>query len=466
LKAFVRRDGRRAAVEVDDANPLGRGATARICPVLSPEFSDRLAKVYVDPAKVDEAKLAAMLENPPSAVWINVGGHTYPQYAWPTHLLRERKGRLLGYLMPRVDEKQSLTLDFFYDRHLLGAQGLRERTLGVQLELARNLSAALADLHAHGHCFVDFKPQNIKVFRSVHLVALLDCDSYRIAGAGPRSFPATNFSSEYIAPEAFEEPLGPRGLAEAQDRFALAVVLFQLLDNGIHPFQGIQVTGPEHDTTDEMVRAGLYAYGVAAHPAVRPLPQSVHHLFDDRSRALFDRAFTSRERPHAREWADHFQRVLSEKQLERCALHPSDPTHIHFAGKSCAACHYRRVVSEARRATSAVAGAPAADLPRHVWPVVHRVLAAELFLMVMQWAGCAVVQGQWPHGFIVGVFLTLSFGGVFVAMRASLRRDMQSSGQPGEVTLKLGTKKHVGLWLGAAFMAFLIVSSFVTITQR
>jgi hypothetical protein len=63
-------------------------------------------------------------------------------------------------------------------------------------------------------------------------------------------------------------------------------------------------------------------------------------------------------------------------------------------------------------------------------------------------------------------YLTLSFGGVFVAMRASLRRDMQSSGQPGEVTLKLGTKKHVGLWLGAAFMAFLIVSSFVTITQR
>jgi DNA-binding helix-hairpin-helix protein with protein kinase domain len=465
LRAFIRHDGRRAAVDIDEAHPLGRGATARICPVLSPAYADRLAKVYVEPTKVDEAKLAAMLENPPSAVWITVDFRSYPQYAWPTHLLRERKGRLLGYLMPRVDEQQSLTLDFFYDRHLLGAQGLRDLTLGFQLDLARNLSAALADLHAHGHCFIDFKPQNIKVFRSVHLVALLDCDSYRIAGAGPRSFPATNFSSEYIAPEAFDEPLGPQGLAEAQDRFALAVVLFQLLNNGIHPFQGIQVAGPEQDTTDDKVRAGLYAYGVTAHPGVRPLPQSVHHLFDDGSRALFDRAFTTRERPRAREWADHFQRVLAEKQLERCALHPSDPTHIHFAGKGCAACHYRKVVAEARHAAPAAAGAGAAEPPTYVWPVVHRVLAAELLLMVMQWTGCAVMQGGSRLGFVIGAFLTLSFGGLFLAVRASLRGDMRSSGRPGEVTLKLGTMKYVALWLFAAFMAFLLVTFFLASSQ-
>ena len=260
-----------------------------------------------------------------------------------------------------------MTLDFFYDRDLIVLRNLQDEcSLTVRLTIGRNLCALLSDLHTHGHCVVDFKPQNIRVFRRAHTVALLDCDSFRITGKDMRIFPATNYSSEDIAPEGLNNPIGPAALSEGQDRFAVAIVLFQLLNNGIHPFQGILLDGADAPTTDEKIRGGLYAYGTTPHNSIRPLPQSIHGCFDRATRRLFDHAFTatkSLDRPTAFAWREHFDHLLEGRQLERCARHPNDPNHIRFPGMPCGVCHFEGVIAKARKAT---AGREATSTPAAV----------------------------------------------------------------------------------------------------
>ena len=320
-----------------------------------------LAKLYRDPAAIDQAKLEAMLENPPSAIYIDAAGTHHPQYAWPTDLLHGEDGRLIGYLMPRIDEHLSLTLDFYYDRHLFSSTHPGAKpALPYSLEIGRNLAGLVGELHRHGHCFIDFKPQNVKVYRDIHTVALLDCDSYRISSRSLAIFPATNFSSEYIAPEALANPLGPPALSEDQDRFALAVILFQLLNNGIHPFQGIQTGALDLPSTDDKVRAGLYACRLKGNPGIRPVATSIHECFDRGTRRLFDRAFAGTgysQRPTALEWKQHFAALLDRPGLECCRTQPDELAHVRFAGMPCGACHYERVLEEARRKTGVAASA-------------------------------------------------------------------------------------------------------------
>jgi len=186
---------------------------------------------------------------------------------------------------------------------------------------------------------IDFNPRNIRVFMHTHIVTLLDCDGFRVQGhAGV--FPATQFYGGYIAPEALENDMAPETLGENQERFALAALLFGLLNYGIHPFQGIQQSGVEAPSSDDKVREGLYPYGITPHPAVRPFALTVHDCFDDRTRGMFDRAFEKslNGRPSAAEWGLHFQTLIDHKALEKCTKHPNDVAHGHFPQRACIAC--------------------------------------------------------------------------------------------------------------------------------
>lgn len=335
-------------IRVNEKRPLGRGATATVFDVLSPDFVGKVAKIYHARGQYDGAKIRAMLATPPPLKYAANGNQEVHPFAWPSHVVYDAAGAPVGYLMPKIGDSDSLPLNFFFERLLAKSKlPVSEQSLTARIRIARNLSALLAVLHQHKHYVIDFKPQNTKVFLNGLFVAILDCDSFSIQGEGSRRFPATNYTSEYIAPEALRGQAAPQGLLENQDRFALAVVLFQLLNNGIHPFQGIMKAEVELPTTDDRVRGGYYPYGRTAHPSVRPCIQSIHECFDDRLRDLFDRAFTgsAESRPAASEWSDYFKGVLNERRLQRCDSHPNDPTHIRFEGKACGLCHFDRILS-------------------------------------------------------------------------------------------------------------------------
>jgi hypothetical protein len=343
--ALLPQNPREFAIDIDDkGEALGGGAVGSVYSIGTPGYREKAAKIYHDPREINLAKIAQMLRTPPRAVEITAGGKTYPQYAWPTHLIISASGEALGYLMPKVDLKESVQLLEFLNPYLLEKlirtlNSPEQSSFAFKLLIGRNLSAVLAQLNDQRHCMIDFNPRNIRVFTHTHIVALLDCDGFRVQGhAGV--FPATQFYGGYIAPEALENDMAPETLGENQERFALGVLLFSLLNYGIHPFQGIQQNGIEAPSSDDKVREGLYPYGITPHPAVRPFALSVHDCFDDRTRAMFDRAFARslNGRPSPAEWGLHLQALIDHKTLEKCTKHPNDVAHGRFPQKACIAC--------------------------------------------------------------------------------------------------------------------------------
>ncbi len=388
---FSARDltGSRGKASVDKATQLGRGATAIVHPARMGGYS-YAAKIFLEGRPFPTAKILAMLANPPSKLSESGSDGTASRLAWPVAILSDEEGRDVGFLMPMVDLKAAYPLDYFYDQTLFKKlRSPNEAALSFKLEVARNLSALVADLHEHGHCFIDMKPQNIRVTLGSHEVCLLDCDGFSIAGpknairlvclacgatnripsskldeepqckkcgadliprqgvkgvqgpAGTR-FPAELLSTDYISPEAFRGNMSPSSLGEEQDRYALAVLLFQLLNRGTHPFQGIpRDASVDVATNDEKAARGMYPHGRNPHPSLRPRPHSIHEQFEDGLRALFDQAFvgSSGSRPAAKDWAHKIDQLLTSKSLARCDKFPNDVAHMRFWDKQCPACY-------------------------------------------------------------------------------------------------------------------------------
>lgn len=277
----------------DISGVIGSGAQAKVIKVaLGTE--NYAAKIFhaVTPQLIN--KIRAMIENPPDSVTAEVSGVVYPQLTWPLRLLYDwQSGRVVGYLMQLVNLKSSFTLDYFYDHNLRKKlSSPEEGALSCRLEIAQNLSKVVADLHKLGHYCIDFKPQNIRVFKSTHVVTLIDCDGFSVVDKAGLRYPADLVSTDYIAPEATNSHLQVDSLGEQQDLYALAVIIFQLLNQGLHPFQGIPA--PNYNvpaTNDEKAAQGLYPYGRTRHPLISPNPQSIHRFFDNGTRELFDKAF-------------------------------------------------------------------------------------------------------------------------------------------------------------------------------
>lgn len=329
-------------VKVDVGTHIGRGATANVY-LANVGSSEYAAKIYHNSSTFNAAKIRAMIENPPGQVYKKLGGKNYPQLAWPIGVITDTQGLEHGILLPLIDQNESFSLDHYYDSVLFSKLNSKdEAALSYKLEIAHNLSEIVSDLHEHGHYFIDCKPQNIRVFKTNHVVTLLDCDGFSIKGKSKR-FAAELLSTDYISPEAQRQNLAPQRLREPQDRYALAVILFQLLNRGTHPFQGIHLDKSiTESTNDEKAAAGLYPHGLTPNSRIAPRPYSTHQFWDMQTRLLFDQAFTTgspTKRPSASDWASHFAGVLANKELERCANFPNDLNHIRFQGMGCAACY-------------------------------------------------------------------------------------------------------------------------------
>ncbi|ABC27785.1 uncharacterized protein with protein kinase and helix-hairpin-helix DNA-binding domains [Hahella chejuensis KCTC 2396] len=317
--------------------PLGQGADAAIYRVDG--RPDLVAKIYHKPEQDPgrRAKLEAMLANSPELSHIEHDGHRFVQIAWPLSILMDARGNLKGYLMPFVDLSRAVSLEMMLNRKTRQFSKLPEH-YGYRLSAAKNVAALIAALHRKRHHVVDMKPININVYRETFFTALLDCDGFSIQGAGKR-FTAHQYTPDYIAPEAIKGRQGPDQLGEEQDRFALAVILFQLLNQGVHPFQGAPKGGANLPTTNhERIGAGLYAYGLQEHPRIAPSPWSIHQSLDTRTRQLFENAFTKSPyaRPSAQEWSDHLHWLLAgnDSPLQPC---PNNKEHLSF-GNGCPFC--------------------------------------------------------------------------------------------------------------------------------
>lgn len=297
------------------------------------EVPGEVLKIYkTDKDRVLYApKLEAMLANNPILLKINP---KFPQLAWPTSIVESKNGRFLGFSMPEIDFDGSVSLERMLQKKMRRVTGLPE-FYGYRLNAAHNLASCVVDLHKRGHHIIDLKPINCRLHTKEMLVSVLDCDGFSVNGGSAGQFPAHQFTPEYIAPEAFGR--NPEKLGEAQDLFALAVIIFRLLNNGLHPFQCRVPQGQTSKTIQELINTRAYAYGMKKSRKYKPARQSIHSSFPDDIRDLFDEAFRTPSRPTAVQWRNALKDYAdpSSGKLVRCNKNPDE--HGHF-GHGCGWC--------------------------------------------------------------------------------------------------------------------------------
>ncbi|MFT3806316.1 hypothetical protein [Arenimonas sp.] len=309
-----------------------------------------VAKIYhahVDHAHY-ERKIEAMLKLSPRLPDLSDGGRSYVQIAWPEATLRDKQGKFLGFLMPAVDVRATSELECILQERQ--ARSLNLPTgLGAKITLAANLSAVIAELHAQRHYVVDLKPVNLRFYPQSLYMAMLDCDGFSIQGQGER-FAAPQITPDYLAPEFQIKALTPAG-EEQQDRFALAVVVFQLLNFGLHPYSGRPMSDALATDIPGRIRQRAYAYGLRANAYQQPNLSSGHQAMPMDLRTLFDRAFAGADagRPAASEWRSLLT-SYAQRTNQRLILCKRDAEHQHYAGQTCAACERAALLAKAKAA--------------------------------------------------------------------------------------------------------------------
>ncbi len=292
-----------------------------------------VAKIYHERknSETNRQKLEGMLAYRPNIPSIENDGKEYIQIAWPIALLEDDEGYCVGYLMPLIDIKEAISLDHLMQKAVRQRLKLSERYVD-RVFAAYNITSVVAALHERGHYIVDLKPANIFVYKNTMLVALFDCDGFSIKGEHEHRYPAEFVSEEYIYPEGMNETCEQMG--EEQDKFALAVIIFRLLNEGIHPFAGTPRKNSDMQSIQERIFNHHYAYGIWPDEYQAPNPYSIHEYFDKETLNLFERAFTKgNTRPSAIEWQNRLEFIL--KNLKRCK---KDPNHAYFTPKGCGLC--------------------------------------------------------------------------------------------------------------------------------
>ena len=227
-----------------------------------------VAKIYTKPTREAKNKLAQMIEHPPSGRE-NASGHV--NLAWPSELLYDasRPRAFVGFLMPQITGSVPL-LEVFNPR--LRARTLPDFDRRYLFRTARNLAAVLVTLHRAGYVVGDLNESNTLVAPSA-LVSFIDCDSFQVR-ATPNgravTYPCPVGKLEYTAPELQGKVFSAAVRRPEADRFALGVLIFQLLMEGRHPFSGMWKGSGEPPSIEEKIRRGCFAY--ADRPACPIVP--------------------------------------------------------------------------------------------------------------------------------------------------------------------------------------------------
>lgn len=250
----------------------------------------------------------------------------HPPLAWPLALVHDNRGAVCGFLMPNVAQTWSLDRVFFPE-HRARLQTSNNQPLGWHHlhEIARNLAAIVAACHDEGYVVGDLNNNNVRVYPDGH-VCLIDTDSFQVIDDSrtPRviyhcgvTFP------EYTPPELLRRDLSTLERNPASDLYVLAILIYKLLQDGVHPFTAKTNENPPPDPSAIMQR-GLFPYAPNAKGQTVPAPPGVPPFarLHPRLRTLFIETFTEGltaydRRPSARRW----ERALTgaRNDLHKCA---------------------------------------------------------------------------------------------------------------------------------------------------
>jgi DNA-binding helix-hairpin-helix protein with protein kinase domain len=252
--------------------------------------------------------------------------------AWPLALVYEG-ARPVGFTMPLLQGQHAL-------HDLVGPKRRQElfpeAHWNFLVHAALNLARAFDVLHARDVVVGDVNSNNVVVHKNA-TTHMIDCDSFQIRASGA-TYRCKVGVAEYQPPEFQNRDLSRMDRLPQHDLFGLAVMIFQLLFVGKHPFAGvlpptIRATGCIGDN----VAARRFFYGPEAKRlGLRPPPGSIGLTAVTPAAAmLFRQAFLGdpSARPSAAQWVATLSEL--ESQAVPCK---KNAAHRYRAGTACPWC--------------------------------------------------------------------------------------------------------------------------------
>jgi DNA-binding helix-hairpin-helix protein with protein kinase domain len=305
-------------------NKLGEGGEGSVWD--SPGRVDRAIKVYLHPingAKAD--KLATMV--------LVADGPLLQVAAWPSAIVYDARRQPVGFEMPKLTRQRPLHEIFGTKSRM---QSFPSANWQLLVHASVNLAAAFASLHSRGIVVGDVNSNNV-VIQDDARVSFIDCDSFQISTPSKR-FRCEVGVPEYQPPELQGVTFGSVDRTPQHDAFGMAVLIFQLLFLGKHPFMGrLPNPGANPPTIDENIRLGNYFYDERARQAgLQPPPASLSMGAVTREVAqLFERAFRGapQGRPLPAEWKTALETL--EVNVVKCTVNSA---HRYLRAISCPWC--------------------------------------------------------------------------------------------------------------------------------
>ena len=299
--------------------------------------AERVLKVYHKVNQDRVRKLEAMLAAVPVDPWRQRSGLV--SICWPEELAFNEVGQVVGFLMPRIDTAKYAPVGLLWNREDRGMlmPGFTWKYLCVA---AANFSSLMELIHARGHVIGDVNEENTLVNNSA-ITAVVDCDSMQVRDSrSGKTFRSPVSRDAFISPERLGKALVNVDRTATDDYWALAVLIFSMLLEGLHPTDGIGYP-PERD---RRLRLGLFPMlgesGFAPPKYALPvamLPEPILRLFQ---RCFRDGHANPAKRPSAVEWKHTLRDTAAT--LVHCPARPLHWYASHLA--SCPWCDERRLI--------------------------------------------------------------------------------------------------------------------------
>ncbi len=299
---------------------LGKGGEAEVWAVSTHPAS--VAKIYHVPSAEHESKLRAMTAQPPLDP---TRGQGHVSICWPQALLFDPSSRKnLGFLMPRIDLSKHRELFKIYNARSRQSEA-PDFTWAYLVTAGENIASVIDSIHAKGYIVGDMNESNFFI-SSQALATIVDCDSMQVTTSSG-VFRCTVAKPEYMAPELQGANLSKEIRTQAQDNFALAVLLFHLLMEGFHPYSGRWNKAGEAPSIEERISRGDSPYGsssrISPSPGAPPfdiLPTPIREFF---VRAFYQGNRDPARRPVAWEWPQALHARGSARSHSK--THPPPP---------------------------------------------------------------------------------------------------------------------------------------------
>jgi DNA-binding helix-hairpin-helix protein with protein kinase domain len=251
--------------------------------------------------------------------------------AWPTDVLyATERGPVVGFLMPRISDYEPV-------HKVYGPTHRKEHFPHADwrflVRTAKNLAAAFFVIHKFGYVIGDVNEGNILV-NDEACVRLIDCDSFQVRTRDQLYYCEVGVA-QFTPPEILHTKHFRMERMANHDNFGLAILSFQLLFFGRHPYSGVYA-GKEDMPLEKSIAEFRFAYGKNSPlKSIAPPPNSVGlSVVPSQVAGLFEQAFAENGarpdgRPAAGDWWDAFEDL--EKRMRRCT---ADSVHSYYSGLS------------------------------------------------------------------------------------------------------------------------------------